>query len=165
MSTQTHKFIPLLAVRKWVLHFLLHIFLLAPAGCLQYYTTETGTVNSFNYGIPINDNMVNVNNTLGTRQMVNMNYVVCIRELPGYCGVQWSQATDNLGTSFSVTGNTLEAQVAQTLPELATPPVLGDNCTTDYVVIPNPVYANGTAVGADRFCGNVFPTVTCIQLN
>lgn len=104
--------------------------------------------------------MITPNNSLGTRQMVNMNYMVCIRKPLGSCGIQWSEAND-LGIAFSVSNNTLESQVAQTLPELIISPILGENCTTDYVVIPNPVYVNGTPVGVDRFCGNAFPTVIC----
>lgn len=40
---------------------------------------------------------------VGTREMANLNYGVCVRKAAGYCAVRWS-ATDT--NSFSVSGNT-----------------------------------------------------------
>ncbi|KAL1517807.1 hypothetical protein ABEB36_001530 [Hypothenemus hampei] len=130
---------------------------LAPAGCLQYYTELTGTVRSFNYGTAMNGAVVQYDNAttvVGTRQLANTNYGICVNMQPGYCGIQWSQSTDS--TSFTVTDNTALSEVVTGLP--ANPLNDGD-CTTDFVVIPNPQYPNGTSVGTDRFCGNQLPTV------
>lgn len=124
----------------------------------MYYTDQTGTVNSFNYGTSSSGSFIVSNNNLnftdGTREIANLNYVVCIRMLPGYCSVQWSQAGD--WTSFTVTGDSLAALLNNNFVALK-----GGNCTTDYVVIPNAIYTNGTSANADRFCGNAFVTVTC----
>lgn len=131
----------------------------APAGCLMYYTDLTGTITSFNYGQTAASSVVNtVNNTIGTRELANLNYGVCIEMQPGYCSIQYSQSGGDL-YSFSVTGDTVTATGAGTVGSTALS-LVGSNCTTDFVVIPNPSYVNGTAVNSDRFCGNGFPTVT-----
>ncbi|RZC37486.1 uncharacterized protein BDFB_014442, partial [Asbolus verrucosus] len=135
----------------------------APTGCLMYYTDLTGTVNSFNYGTTISGSVVMNNNMMiptqfvpGTRELANLNYGVCVQMQPGYCSIQWSQGPDS--TSFTVSGDTATQEASTAgLPGGS---VIGTNCTTDFVVIPNPSYPNGTAVGADRFCGNQLPTVT-----
>lgn len=76
---------------------------------------------------------------------------------PGYCSIEWSQ-NPNDPYSFTVTNDTdiLDNTI------LGTPGagVFGENCTTDYVIIPNAMI-NGMPTGYDRFCGNGFPTVTC----
>ncbi|CAH1961902.1 unnamed protein product [Acanthoscelides obtectus] len=131
---------------------------LAPNGCLQYYYSQSGNVRSFNYGTTINGNNLNFGNgssVAGTRQISNENYGVCIGMVPGYCSIQWSQS-DGETSSFSLSNDTAAASVLDGLPSNG---LRGENCTTDYVVIPNPYFVNGTAVNADRFCGNQFPTV------
>lgn len=86
--------------------------------------------------------------------MANENYGVCVQVQPGYCSIQWSQGSDS--TSFTVTNNTVLEEAIYVLPG---GPLKGENCTTDYVVIPNPYYTNGTAIDGDRFCGNQFITL------
>lgn len=125
----------------------------------MYYTSLTGTVRSFNYGTTVSGALVvNANNQTrpGTRELANLNYGVCIQMQPGYCSIQWSQS-GSADTSFTVTGDTITTSVITGLPADS---IIGENCTTDFVVIPNPIYAaNNTAVPGDRFCGNQFPTV------
>lgn len=41
----------------------------------------------------------------------------------------------------------------------STAAVTGSNCTTNFVVIPNPSQ-NGVKLPYDRFCGNGFVTIT-----
>lgn len=124
----------------------------------MYYSALSGTVNSFNYGTTISGSLITLANGMtrpGTRQLANQNYGVCVQMQAGYCSIQWSQGPDP--TSFTVSGNTAVAEVgAAGLPSGG---LTGINCATDFVVIPNPSSANGVAVGADRFCGNQFPTV------
>nr|CAH7743150.1 unnamed protein product [Callosobruchus chinensis] len=93
--------------------------------------------------------------TLGSRQIANENYGVCIGMVPGHCSIQWSQSSGET-TSFSMSNDTATAAVIGGLPSNG---LLGENCTTDYVVIPNPYFVNGTSVNVDRFCGNLFPTI------
>lgn len=71
-----------------------------------------------------------------------------------YCSIQWAQTSE--GTSFTVSNNTALVEVVTGLPA---DPGTDGNCTTDFVVVPNPYFANGTSVFTDRFCGNEFPTV------
>ncbi|CAG9815419.1 unnamed protein product [Phaedon cochleariae] len=130
---------------------------LAPAGCLQYYTEPSRTVTSFNYGTDLNGNLVNFGNgtiVAGTRQIANMNYGICIGALPGYCSISWAQGRDDV--SFTVSSDTAAVAQDTGLPASG---FMGDSCNTDYVVIPNPYYQNGTAVLTDRFCGNAFTSI------
>lgn len=71
-----------------------------------------------------------------------------------YCSIQWAQTSE--GTSFTVSNNTALVEVVSGLPA---DPGTDGNCTTDFVVVPNPYFSNGTSVFTDRFCGNEFPTV------
>ncbi|KAJ0183789.1 hypothetical protein K1T71_000212 [Dendrolimus kikuchii] len=128
---------------------------IAPNGCLQYYTGTSGTINSFNYGTAANT-ALSTSQVTGTRQIVNLNYGICIRMEAGYCAIQYAQTSNEY--SFTVTGDV----------EGADDTVLGTDvgaendgdCTTDFVVIPNPYeVSNGDAIDTDRFCGIGFVTV------
>lgn len=118
-------------------------------------------MSSFNYGTGLNGNNVNatVGIRAGTRQIANTNYGICVFMRAGYCSIQWAQAGD--AESFTVTGDTAAAFALNGLPSGG---LTGIACTTDFVVIPNPFFANGAAVGSDRFCGNALPTVICKYL-
>ena len=118
----------------------------APIGCLMYYTALSGTVNSFNYGTSGNE-IDPTTGLPGTRELVNENYGVCVAMIPGYCSIEWSAACDNC---FIVSGD---------LGALGMVSLTGSDCNSDFVVIPNPSYVNGTPVNSDRFCGTDFPTV------
>lgn len=120
----------------------------------MYYTSESGTVKSFNYGTT-SSNALTINGTTGTRELANENYGVCIAMLPGYCSIIWSQSSTD---SFTVSGDT-EANSDIIGTQFAV--VMGENCTTDFVIVPDPYYVNGSAVNSDRFCGNAFPTIIC----
>lgn len=109
----------------------------------MYYTDVSGTINSFNYGTAAN--AIDPTTGLpGTRELVNENYGVCIAMLPGYCSIVWSS------TNFIVSGD---------LGALGMVSLTGTDCSSDFVVIPNPSYVNGSVVNSDRFCGTAFPTV------
>ncbi|XP_054014781.1 uncharacterized protein LOC128895856 [Hylaeus anthracinus] len=122
----------------------------APNGCLQYFTSVSDTVTSFNYGTTQNPRAP----TYGTRQMANTNYGVCVRMAQGYCGIEWSQTTPS---SFSVSGDTGSFDSTIIGTEFAAE--AGTNCTKDFVIIPHP-FQNGIPVGVERFCGNGFVTKT-----
>lgn len=115
----------------------------------MYYTDVSGIVNSFNYGSTANGALLD-NGLPGTRQLVNHNYGVCVAKLPGFCSITWSQTNDPY--SFTVTGDTIGLSVDPGLPYGS---LIGTDCTTDFVVIPNPY-----GIDSDRFCGNALPTVT-----
>ncbi|XP_076277333.1 uncharacterized protein LOC143207568 [Lasioglossum baleicum] len=122
----------------------------APNGCLQYYTGTSDVVQSFNYGRSPNPRAPGV----ATRQIGNTNYGVCVRMAQGYCAIEWSQTTNN---SFSVSGDT--GSLDDNLIGVADSEQMGENCTTDFVIVPHP-FQSGTAIGSDRFCGNAFTTKT-----
>ncbi|XP_074032971.1 uncharacterized protein [Leptinotarsa decemlineata] len=114
----------------------------APSGCLQFFNTTTGTVSSFNYGV--GSNVIDPTTGLpGTRQLVNENYGICVGMLPGFCSIQWSS------NGFLVSG----------IPGAGFDALTNGDCTSDFIVIPNPMYQNGTAVNSDRFCGTSLNTV------
>ncbi|XP_068200787.1 uncharacterized protein [Palaemon carinicauda] len=120
----------------------------APPGCLQYYTSTSGIVKSFNYknyqgsGEPAN------------RQIKNQNYGVCIKKAPEYCGVIWSRDTATK-YSFTVSGDS-----SAIFPDLIGTPSASSNgtveCTDDYVIIPKG--KTDTSEEVDRLCGLGFPT-------
>ncbi|KAL6255006.1 hypothetical protein P5V15_013424 [Pogonomyrmex californicus] len=144
---------------------------IAPNGCLQYYKTISDTVMSFNFGTTENvrgtrqlNIIANGKRTskqksisapqIGTRQMVNHRYGVCVRMALGYCSIEWSQV-DRF--SFSVSGDTGSFD-----PDIIGTDLVaesGASCTNDFVIIPDP-RENGVAVNTDRFCGNGFITKT-----
>ncbi|XP_070148956.1 uncharacterized protein [Polyergus mexicanus] len=122
----------------------------APNGCLQYYKTVSDTVMSFNYGTTENARAPQI----GTRQMVNHRYGVCIRMALGYCSIEWSQMNR---FSFSVSGDTGSFD-----PDIIGTDLVaesGASCTNDFVIIPDP-RENGVPANTDRFCGNGFITKT-----
>ncbi|KRT81446.1 CUB domain-containing protein [Oryctes borbonicus] len=123
----------------------------APAGCLMYYNSGSGTIKSFNYGITASSNL-KANGLPGSREIANLRYGVCIGTQPGFCSIRWTQSSGD-PYSFTVTGNTIGLAVN---PGLPADPLRGSSCTTDFIVVPNP-----SGIDADRFCGNSLPTLTC----
>ncbi|KAM7357956.1 uncharacterized protein ACRADG_003105 isoform 1-T1 [Cochliomyia hominivorax] len=119
---------------------------LAPSGCLQYYMEESGTVQSFNYGSAPNS-LPNSIGVPGSRQIANHRYGICIRMAANKCSIIWSQV-DSDAYSFTLTND-----VGAVDPSLlATEAVQSQECTTDFIIIPNPMQ-NGNTLPSDRFCG------------
>lgn len=103
-------------------------------------------MRSFNYGSTANS-MANAVGLEGSRQLVNQQYGICVRKWAGQCSITWSQLASD-PYSFTLTGDV--GAVDPTL--LGTAAVQQQNCTTDFVVIPNPAQA-GVLLPSDRFCG------------
>ncbi|XP_029721877.2 uncharacterized protein LOC115263103 [Aedes albopictus] len=120
----------------------------APAGCLQYFLGSSGSIQSFNYGQGANA-ALNAMMMPGTRQMANSNYGICIRKGVGICSVTYKVPTGD-PYAFTVSGD-----AGATTPGTAAAAQRGADCTTDYLIIPNP-----TGVSTDRFCGLGFTTTT-----
>ncbi len=122
------------------------LFIIAPAGCLKYYTSTTGSFHSFNWK--------DVATTAGKpRQLANMDYKVCFRtELVN--GQRASSlcltpcTVTNAPTAFSVSAENVAS--AGTAPvATGSSQILSANCNNDYVVFdggfdPNP--GNGVLV-------------------
>lgn len=121
----------------------------------MHYTDLSGTVRSFNYGTTVSSYLL-PNGQPGTRQLANTNYGICVEMVAGYCGIQWSQSSDIY--SFTVSGDTSTA-VGQGIIGTPASFASGADCTTDFIVVPNPL-VNGVPTRTDRFCGNGLPTLT-----
>lgn len=123
----------------------------APVGCLQYYTETNDLIRSFNY-----DGSASSIGT--TRQIANMNYGVCIRRADGYNGITWRMPSDER-YAFTLTENT--DVVSETIIGTSHTSSKGDQCSTDYVVIPGGLYKDDETDNeehhADRYCGLGFP--------
>jgi len=120
---------------------------LAPEGCLQYFTSSTGTVRSFNWRDAV---------AAETRQLANQNYDICFRtEL-----IEGQRATTlcasectvvNAGAAFSLTAGA----TSQALPTTAA----GFPCLNDFLNIVggfDPAGTGPTNNAQDRFCGGRF---------
>lgn len=103
-------------------------------------------MRSFNYGSTANS-LPNSIGLEGTRQLANQQYGICVRRWAGQCSITWSRLASDL-FSFTLTGDV--GAVDPTL--LGTVALQQQDCTTDYVVIPNPGQA-GILLPSDRFCG------------
>lgn len=118
----------------------------APAGCLQYYRGLSGVVSSLNYGSTANS-QVNTVGVEGSRQLANTNYGICVRKAANQCSITWSQVSSD-PYSFTVTGDVGAVDPAL----LGTSSLQQQTCSTDFVIIPDPVQG-GVALTSDRFCG------------
>merc|ERR1712061_953230 len=78
----------------------------APTDCVQYYTSTSGEIKSFNFGSGL---------------MTNLRYDICIRQGLGYCSFEVHQTTSSPDGFFLRTSSTAAAT--------------GSNCATAYVMI------------------------------
>lgn len=122
--------------------------ILAPSGCLQYYTQSSGVVRSFNYASSPNSR-TNAVGVEGSRQIANLNYGICIAAENGACSITYAPLSSD-PYSFTMTGDVGAVEVSM----LGNGLLQDQNCTTDFVIIANPSQT-GTPLtsGSDRFCG------------
>lgn len=125
----------------------------APSGCLQYHREQSGVVRSLNYGSTANS-LANAVGVEGSRQLANTRYGICVRQWPNQCSITWAPLSSDI-YSFTVTGDVGAVDPAL----LGTVALQQQTCTTDFVVIPNPVQG-GVALPSDRFCGLGLATTT-----
>ncbi|XP_001849904.2 uncharacterized protein LOC6040518 [Culex quinquefasciatus] len=124
----------------------------APPGCLQYYSGITGDIYSFNYGTGANPALNAAMSLTGSRQLASMNYGICVQRAAGRCTITYKlPAADPY--AFTLTSDVTMA-AAGTLGTAAAG-VQAAQCTTDYLIIPNPV-----GIANDRFCGAGLAPVT-----
>ena len=120
---------------------------LAPEGCLQFFTGISGSVSSFNFKTEDNNNDASYPN-----HIADLNYNICLRRESGYCAVEWSTGSpyNQIGL-FSVSGD---------LTAITDPNTAADNadngdasCQKDYVMIPQGGdAANPASLTKERFC-------------
>jgi hypothetical protein len=140
-----------------------------PAGCLQFFTGATGTVNTFNWAT-----------VTTSTHLANQDYDVCIRRLADRCTICWSPIITGQTAATTARG-TFGLSNAATAAAITPMAGLGAQCvadaiaatadSNDYVIIPNGVAATaanaattvGTAVvvqgAGDKFCGRYFSAV------
>ncbi|EFX82500.1 hypothetical protein DAPPUDRAFT_316213 [Daphnia pulex] len=122
---------------------------LAPPDCLQYFSTRTGSVKTFNWRDVDSPN---------TRQLANQDYSICFRSGSAQrqmcvtpCAVVTAQKPFSISTPIAIPAPEDGAHTADVSQ-------LGSlNCNNDYLVIPGAFnLGNPTAVANmafDRFCG------------
>lgn len=128
-----------------------------PIGCLQYFTGEMGRVASFNF--PLTATTI-VENTPITH-LSDQNYNMCFRRAVGKCRLCFSPSIETNGApdmpaSFGL-GKVTDAA--------ANVGRVGNECTEDYLIIPqminadaiNPDASNAQA-NRDKICGRRFNT-------
>jgi len=128
-----------------------------PAGCLQFFTGATGTVNTFNWVA-----------VATSTHLASQDYDVCVRRLADRCSICWSPITTGATAtpvrgSFGLNNGQSAAAVAKG--------GVGPNCmataaadSNDYVIIPNGQAAQAAATaaaavivqGVDKYCGRYF---------
>lgn len=130
----------------------------APTGCLQYFTSNTGLVESLNFRGPSRTRPVVTNPSPGQpivprspNYFRNMNYGICIAQAPKMCGIRW------IANEFDF-GGLREGLSGVGYPN---PTIDGSGCSIqrnlqsdrgDFIVIPSGS-ADGRALTQDRFCG------------
>ncbi|XP_071448157.1 uncharacterized protein [Hetaerina americana] len=105
--------------------------LCAPPGCLQYYPSQSGNFESFNF-----------NNGAGRYQGL-LNYAICFKRDIGECGIQYTAnsftlATDNMLNPYGDSGCDVEDTSAEP-------------SSRDYVIIPEGKTVNN--IQASKYCG------------
>jgi len=133
-----------------------------PAGCLQYYTGEMGTVNSFNW-----------NGVAASVHLANQDYDVCIRQRADACRICWAPITTgtfggaiaqgSFGVSNGIsgaaapksgTGVNCDAAANAKSNDFVT--ILGGNPAATNIIDANLAAGEG---GNDVFCGRYFSNV------
>jgi len=109
-----------------------------PTGCLQYFTTDTGTVKSFNFQddavSSVTASLVNI----GSPHLANQDYSVCIRQNADKCAICYAAtktfASKTVTNSFGLSVTAIDSNSDAVLLQSA---ATGSSCTTDYIFIPN----------------------------
>jgi len=136
----------------------------APDGCLQYFTSSAGTLETFNY-----------NSGTGVH-LVNQDYCKCIRAERTTCTVCYSAVAATPGLGLGRPDSTATISLVDTMCGYHAGVKISAKDTEwsqfDHVVIPNsqcPITASSgtgtttTGETLDRYCGTKFICVTAVQ--
>lgn len=99
-----------------------------PPGCLQYYTGDTGTIQSFNF--PSTDTV-----GLSATHLSNQHYDICFRRNSMKCAIcYWPSIT---AADFSTTATSTQNSfgLSNSNADDTTTQQMNQNCNTDYVVV------------------------------
>ena len=125
----------------------------APQGCLQYFTQPTDTIESFNFAKG------------GSPYPANLDYAICIKRQPGFCGINLSRVTPTDGVfKMNTNGNSNAEPFGRFCYDFTG--VVNPNISSDYLA----VLGASTLVGrypveSAYFCGifdgvnQVFPGI------
>uniref|UniRef100_A0A0K2TE88 Putative LOC101744434 [Bombyx mori] n=1 Tax=Lepeophtheirus salmonis TaxID=72036 RepID=A0A0K2TE88_LEPSM len=121
-----------------------------PPGCLQYFREPSGTVASFNF----DTSSTAVAPT--TTHLSSQKYNVCFRRSSSNCAIcYYLHQTNSFGLSISSINNMAKS-------------VIGSNCNTDWITIPEannvlatPVTATNPS-GVNRLCGRALNMITAM---
>merc|ERR1712241_1277264 len=146
-----------------------------PAGCLQYYTGEMGTVNSFNW-----------NGIAAGVHLANQDYDVCIRQRADACRICWAPITtgrfaaanglpaaqgsfgvSNGGSAAAAPTSGSEAACDRTAAMMQMQSndfvtILGGNAAATNIIDANFVAAEG---GSDALCGRYFSQGAAVAMD
>jgi hypothetical protein len=141
-----------------------------PTGCLQYYTSSSGKIRSFNFpdltpGASVGYKYVHL-----SRQ----HYKACIRKNSGKAYICYIGCTTIAGTSTGIKDNAVTTQPSFGLslsPAAASQSAVGTACTSDYITIPqgmkkanaailsaNTVLSAKSSTMSTRYCGRYLQT-------
>jgi len=128
----------------------------APSNCLQWFTSATGTLTSYDY-------QFTSATTFPIQKLANQDYTICIRTNQGFCGICYSVCT-----GIPTGGN------AFLMSAPAAAGAIDSACANDWIQIPCAIdYQNaGTTVSgsstvgcASRICGGFFSALTAATAN
>lgn len=112
----------------------------APSGCLQYHTTMTGRLTTFNFDVSATARQVH---------LWSQEYSICIRQSSGMCCIEYTLCTDT--SAWTLDGASLTASAAD----------VGSNCSEDWVEIAGAAGMCGsTNYKAAKLCGVILSPVT-----
>merc|ERR1739844_583562 len=136
-----------------------------PTGCLQYYTSSSGKIRSFNFPDLTPSAAIGYKYVHLSRQ----HYKACIRKNLGVGYICYIGCTTIAGTSTGIKDNAVTTQPSFGLslsPAAASQSAVGTACTSDYITIPqgmkkanaailseNSVPAGQATSPATRYCG------------
>jgi len=141
-----------------------------PEGCLQYHTSSTGKIRSFNFPDQANNAAV----AAGVTHLSSQDYDICIRRPAGATHICYTQCTNVAGASAANMAATAQASFGVSVsPDAAAKSNAGPTlCNADYLVIPGgDTLANAATTPAplanlNRFCGRELnPTAMVANAN
>lgn len=96
---------------------------MAPAGCRQYFSDASGRFTSFNGAREVAGNAHNM--------IRDVDYAICFRQVPGFCGVRLTQTRASPGDAPDSFELQQAAATAETTAEV------GTDCTTQFIRVPD----------------------------
>merc|ERR1711988_868326 len=102
---------------------------MAPAGCRQYFSDASGRFTSFNGAREVAGNAHNM--------IRDVDYAICFRQVPGFCGVRLTQTRPSPGDA----PDSFELQAAAA----AATTTVGAACTTHFIRVPDAALTDNDA--------------------